>query len=62
MAFEKFDLTVKPFGSKKVKVTQELPSGRRVPYMKPQPAQYAGGGPIEYAVGGPVKPAWMRNR
>ncbi len=54
MAFEKFDLTVKPFGSKKVKVTQELPSGRRVPYMKSKPAKYA--------VGGPVKPAWMRNR
>ena len=62
MAFEKFDLTVKPFGSKKVKVTQELPSGRRVPYMKSKPAQYAGGGPIEYAVGGPVIPAWMSNR
>ena len=60
MAFEKYDLTVKPYGLKKVNVEQELPSGRRVPYMKPLPLK--GGGKVMHSVDSPVKPAWMRNR
>ena len=46
MAFEKYDLTVKPYGFKKVNVQQELPSGRRIPYMKPTP--FKSGGKISY--------------
>ena len=57
MAFEKYDLTVIPFGAKKVKVTQELPSGRRIPYMKSKPLQ--AGGKVGISTD---KPAWMRNR
>jgi hypothetical protein len=57
MAFEKYDLTVKPFGAKKVKVTQELPSGRRIPYMKSKPLK--AGGKVGIFTD---KPAWMRNR
>jgi|TARA_R110002020_G_scaffold244644_1_gene458325 hypothetical protein len=60
MAFEKYDLTVKPYGVKKVNVQQELPSGRRIPYMKPTP--FKSGGKISYPLVGQVKPAWMRNR
>jgi|TARA_R110000787_G_C13347844_1_gene438834 hypothetical protein len=60
MAFEKYDLTVKPYGLKKVNVEQELPSGRRIPYMKPLPLQ--AGGKVLHSVDNPVKPAWMRNR
>jgi len=57
---EKYNLTVKPFGTKKVKVQQELPSGRRIPYMKP--LKFKQGGRITYPLTGQLKPAWMRNR
>ena len=60
MAFEKYDLTVKPYGLKKVNVEQELPSGRRVPYMKPLP--FKAGGKVVHSMDSPTKPAWMRNR
>tara|TARA_R100000963_G_C4590301_1_gene67754 strand:- start:90 stop:266 length:177 start_codon:yes stop_codon:yes gene_type:complete len=56
---EKYNLTVKPSGIKKVKVEQELPSGRRIPYMKSQSLGYAKGGKLKIFTD---KPAWMRNR
>ena len=57
MAFEKYNLTVKPYGVKKVNVEQQLPSGRKIPYMKPLPLK--GGGKVMDTL---MKPAWMRNR